>query len=87
MQLVKPRALRPGDCIGIVSTSSPVSPGELDRLTAYLAGRGYSVKVAAGVLGLGGRRASRKHPARARRPYLIWANVPVDSGFFRGPSG
>ena len=50
MQLVKPRALRAGDCIGVVSTSSPVSPGELDRLTAYLAGRGYSVKVADGVL-------------------------------------
>ena len=42
MQLVKPRALRPGDCIGIVSTSSPVSAGELGRLTAYLAGRDYS---------------------------------------------
>jgi muramoyltetrapeptide carboxypeptidase len=50
MRLVKPRALRPGDCIGIVSTSSPVSPGELDRLTAYLGGQGYSVKVADGVL-------------------------------------
>jgi muramoyltetrapeptide carboxypeptidase len=50
MQLVKPRALRPGDCIGIVSTSSPVSPGELDRLTSYLTGRGYQVRVADGVL-------------------------------------
>jgi muramoyltetrapeptide carboxypeptidase LdcA involved in peptidoglycan recycling len=50
MQLVKPRALRPGDCIGIVSTSSPVSAAGLDRLTAYLDGRGYSVRVADGVL-------------------------------------
>ncbi len=50
MQLVKPRALRPGDCIGLVSTSSPVSAGELDRLTAYLGGRGYSVRAADGVL-------------------------------------
>src|SRR5690348_791585 len=50
VRLVKPRALRPGDCIGIVSTSSPVSAGELDRLTAYLDGRGYSVRVAEGVL-------------------------------------
>lgn len=50
MRLVKPRALRPGDCIGIVSTSSPVAAGELDRLTAYLAGRGYAVRVAKGVL-------------------------------------
>jgi muramoyltetrapeptide carboxypeptidase len=50
MQLVKPRALRPGDCIGIVSTSSPVSAGELGRLTAYLDGRGYAVRVADGLL-------------------------------------
>jgi muramoyltetrapeptide carboxypeptidase len=33
-----------------VSTSSPVSAGELDRLTAYLKARGYAVKVADGVL-------------------------------------
>jgi muramoyltetrapeptide carboxypeptidase len=50
MQLVKPPALRPDDLIGIVSTSSPVSGDELDRLTAYLGGRGYRVRVADGVL-------------------------------------
>jgi muramoyltetrapeptide carboxypeptidase len=50
MQPLKPRALRPGDLIGIVSTSSPVTAGELDRLTAYLGGRGYTVRVADGVL-------------------------------------
>jgi len=41
VELVKPRALKPGDGIGIVSTSSPVSAGELDRLAACLSGRGY----------------------------------------------
>jgi muramoyltetrapeptide carboxypeptidase len=50
MQLLKPQALRPGDRIGIVSTSSPVSAEELDRLTAYLSDRGYAVRVADGVL-------------------------------------
>lgn len=50
MQLHKPRALRPGDRIGIVSTSSPVSAGELDRLIACLGDRGYAVQVADGVL-------------------------------------
>jgi muramoyltetrapeptide carboxypeptidase len=49
MELVKPRALRPGDCIGIVSTSSPVTAAELDRLTACLRGRGYRVRIADGV--------------------------------------
>ncbi len=49
MEVLKPPALRPGDTIGIVSTSSPVSPGELGRLTGYLRGRGYQVKLADGV--------------------------------------
>jgi muramoyltetrapeptide carboxypeptidase len=50
MRLVKPRALRPGDCIGIVSTSSPVAAADLDVLTGYLRGRGFEVAVAPGTL-------------------------------------
>ncbi|HEY2520330.1 MAG TPA: LD-carboxypeptidase [Streptosporangiaceae bacterium] len=49
MKVLKPPALRAGDTIGIVSTSSPVSPAELDRLAGYLRARGYQVKLAAGV--------------------------------------
>jgi muramoyltetrapeptide carboxypeptidase len=49
VELVKPRAIRPGDCIGIVSTSSPVSAEELNRLVSYLEGRGYRVRLAEGV--------------------------------------
>lgn len=49
MELRKPRALRPGDCIGIVSTSSPVSPEQLGQLVSYLMDRGYAVKLAGGV--------------------------------------
>jgi muramoyltetrapeptide carboxypeptidase len=49
VDLLKPPALRPGDTIGVVSTSSPVSPALLDRLTGYLRGRGYQVKLADGV--------------------------------------
>jgi muramoyltetrapeptide carboxypeptidase len=49
VELVKPRAVRPGDCIGVVSTSSPVSAEELDRLVGYLEGRGYRVRLAEGV--------------------------------------
>jgi muramoyltetrapeptide carboxypeptidase len=48
MEMLKPRALRAGDTIGIVSTSSPVSPAELGRLAGYLHRRGYQVKVAEG---------------------------------------
>jgi muramoyltetrapeptide carboxypeptidase len=50
MELLKPRAVQPGDVIGIVSTSSPVTADELGRVVAYLKGRGYRVKVADGVL-------------------------------------
>jgi muramoyltetrapeptide carboxypeptidase len=46
--VLKPRAVRPGDTIGIVSTSSPVTEAELGRLTGYLRGRGYRVTVADG---------------------------------------
>jgi muramoyltetrapeptide carboxypeptidase len=50
VELVKPRALRGGDLVGIVSTSSPVSGEQLDRVTGYLKGRGYRVRVADGAL-------------------------------------
>ena len=49
MEVLKPRAVRPGDTIGIVSTSSPVTGDELERLTGYLRGRGYRVKLADGI--------------------------------------
>jgi muramoyltetrapeptide carboxypeptidase len=49
VELVKPRAVRPGDCIGIVSTSSPVSAEQLDRLAGYLEGHGYRMRLAEGV--------------------------------------
>ena len=48
VELVKPRPVRPGDCVGIVSTSSPVSAEQLDRLTGYLKGLGYRVRLAEG---------------------------------------
>jgi muramoyltetrapeptide carboxypeptidase len=44
----RPPAVRPGDTIGIVSTSSPVSEAELTRLAGYLRARGYRVKLADG---------------------------------------
>jgi muramoyltetrapeptide carboxypeptidase len=57
VELVKPRALRPGDVIGVVSTSSPVSSDQLDRLVAYLGARGYGTRVADGVLDRAGHFA------------------------------
>jgi muramoyltetrapeptide carboxypeptidase len=49
MEIIKAPAIKAGDTIGIVSTSSPVSPEQLGRLTGYLRGRGYQVKLAGGV--------------------------------------
>jgi muramoyltetrapeptide carboxypeptidase len=64
MQLLKPRALREGGLIGVVSTSSPVTAGQLGRLTGYLGGRGYEVRVADGVLDRAGYLAGSA-PRRA----------------------
>ncbi|MHB1502317.1 MAG: S66 peptidase family protein [Candidatus Dormibacteria bacterium] len=65
MKLLKPQALQPGDGIAIVSTSSPVSADDLDRLVSYLRAKDYQVKAAKGVLdrdgylaGSAGRRAA-----------------------------
>ena len=41
----KPRALRPGDTIGIVAPSSPIPPDELRQGIAILEARGYRVVV------------------------------------------
>jgi len=46
--LVRPAAVRPGDTVAIVSTSSPVSQDQLDRLSRYFHERGYGVQVAPG---------------------------------------
>ena len=45
-ELLKPPAVRPGDCAGIVSPSSPVPAVELDRLAGYLRSHGYGVRLA-----------------------------------------
>jgi muramoyltetrapeptide carboxypeptidase len=63
VELVKPRAVRPGDCVGIVSTSSPVSAEQFDRLTGYLNGLGYRVRLAEGA----GDRAGHLAGTAARR--------------------
>lgn len=50
MELVHPPPLRPGDCVGLVSTSSPVTADKLDRIITYLRDRDYRVKAADGIL-------------------------------------
>lgn len=44
--LIRPPAVTPGSGVAIVSTSSPVPPEDLERLTAYFEGRGHRVTVA-----------------------------------------
>lgn len=43
---IRPPAVAPGSGVAIVSTSSPVPPEDLERLTAYFERRGHQVKVA-----------------------------------------
>lgn len=50
MDELKPPRIKPGDLVGVVATSSPVSEGNLARLTSYLERRGHPVRLADGVL-------------------------------------
>jgi muramoyltetrapeptide carboxypeptidase len=89
MELVKPRAVRTGDVVGLVSTSSPVSAEQLDRLTGYLDGRGYRVRAADGVLdriGHFGGSAERR-AAGVMRMFAdpeVALVLPVNGGFGAG---
>jgi LD-carboxypeptidase N-terminal domain len=56
--------------VAIVSTSSPVSRDDLDRLSRYFAERGYPVKVAAGAATATGYRAG---PRKQRAADLMAA--------------
>lgn len=44
-RFVQPPSLKSGDTIGLVSTSSPVTPQELGRLVGYFRNRGHPVKI------------------------------------------
>ena len=57
MPLIKPQRLRPGDTIGIVSTSSPVRRDALTRCSHFWKTQGYRVAVAPHVLADLGYRA------------------------------
>ncbi len=50
MPMHLPKRLQPGDTVGIVSPSSPTTPGEIARMTCYFQDRGYRVKVAPNAL-------------------------------------
>ncbi|GAB3427172.1 S66 peptidase family protein [Flindersiella endophytica] len=50
MDVLKPPRIKPGDPVGVVATSSPVSEAKLARLVGYLEGRGHPVRLADGLL-------------------------------------
>lgn len=59
------RPLRAGDGVAIVSTSSPVSVTQLDRIIAYLTSRGYRPMPMPGVLAEFGYLAGSRHQRAA----------------------
>ncbi|HWP57306.1 MAG TPA: LD-carboxypeptidase [Candidatus Acidoferrales bacterium] len=49
MKLIKPRALRPGDKIGVVATAGAVDPDELRRGVEAVSARGFEVELSRGL--------------------------------------
>lgn len=45
IERMKPKALKPGDTLGIVSPASPLTPEKLERGTEKLRARGYKIKL------------------------------------------
>jgi muramoyltetrapeptide carboxypeptidase len=86
---IKPQPVRKGDHIGLVSTSSPVTAQQLDRLTGYLDGLGYGVRVADGVLDRFGHFAGSAE-RRAAGVMQMFADpevslvLPVNGGYGAG---
>ncbi len=73
---VKPRALRPGDVIGIAAPAGPVDEERLARGVAEIEGLGFGVKVGEGVLARRGFTAGSA-PARLAQLQALLADTEV----------
>jgi muramoyltetrapeptide carboxypeptidase len=76
----KPPALRPGDTVGVVATSSTVEPAYLERGVGVLTAMGYRVKVSAKALDRSGILAGTDHD-RARELNAFFADPQVKAIF------
>lgn len=76
MPSLKPRALRPGDLVGVAAPAGPVDEDALHRGVVELEALGFAVRVAAGVLDrhhfTAGRREARLEQLRG-----LWADPEV----------
>ena len=59
LPLLRPPALRAGDCIGVCAPSGPVDEAVLDRTLAHWTEQGYALHCAAHLRGRAGRPAGR----------------------------
>lgn len=74
--VVKPRALRPGDTVGVVAPSGPVNAGALEAGVARLRARGYQVLLGESVLAQRGYLAGTD-TERAADFMSLWADPGV----------
>jgi muramoyltetrapeptide carboxypeptidase len=72
----KPRALRPGDVVGVPAPAGPVDEARLQRGVAELEGLGFAVRVAEGVLDRRGFTAGTVE-SRLRQLHDLWADPDV----------
>jgi len=72
----KPRALRPGDLVGVAAPAGPVDEARLPRGVAELERLGFAVRVAEGVLDRRGFTAGTVE-SRLRQLHDLWADPDV----------
>ena len=57
MQIIKPERIQPGDCIGFITPSSPLTTNQtIHSATKYFTNKGYRIKIGNNV----GKRPSKR---------------------------
>ncbi len=76
MPSLKPRALRPGDLVGVAAPAGPVEEEALHRGVTELEALGFAVRVADGVLDRHNFSAGRRE-ARTTQLRGLWADPEI----------
>lgn len=81
MAVIKPKALSKGDTVAIIAPSEPISKGHLDRIVAFFARHGYTVKTGSNILATIGDYAAGTPSHRAEDINNAFADPEVKAIF------